>query len=94
MIPKKIFLTKGAGVHRDKLTSFERALRSAGIERCNLVCVSSILPPKCKMLSKEKGLQYLKPGQITFCVMARTETNEPNRLCSAAIGIAVPSDHS
>lgn len=91
-VPKKMFLTKGVGVHRDRLASFELALRSAGIEKCNLVYVSSIYPPQCKIISKSEGEKLLKPGQITFCVMARTETNEPNRLISSAIGLAIPSD--
>jgi len=87
-----MFLTKGVGMHRDKLASFELALRSAGIEKCNLVYVSSIFPPGCKVISKEEGLKELKPGQVAFCVMARNETSEPNRLISAAIGLAVPKD--
>ena len=90
MIPEKVFLTKGVGVHRDRLASFETALRNAGIEKCNLVTVSSILPPNCTVVSREKGLKTLKPGQITFCVLARNDTNEPNRMLSAAIGAAVP----
>ncbi len=94
MIPTKVFFTKGVGVHKDRLASFESALRMAGIEKCNLVNVSSIFPPNCQMVSKEEGLNYLRPGQITYCVMARNETNEPNRLISAAIGLAVPSDSS
>ncbi len=93
-IPKKIFLTKGVGVHKDELASFEVALRNAGIEKCNLVTVSSILPPNCEMISRKKGLTLLKPGQITFCVIARASTNEPNRLISAAVGIAIPKDNS
>lgn len=92
MVPTKIFLTKGVGVSKDKLSSFELALRSAGIETCNLVYVSSIMPPNCQMISKEDGMKELKPGQITHCVMARNTTNEPNRLISAAIGLAVPKD--
>ena len=92
MVPKKVFFTKGAGVSKDKLSSFELALRSAGIEKCNLVYVSSILPPNCEVISREQGIKLLEPGQITFCVMARSETNEPNRLVSAAIGLAVPAD--
>lgn len=92
MVPTKIFLTKGAGIHKDKLTSFELALRDAGIEKCNLVSVSSILPPNCKIVSKEQGVTFLKPGQITFCVFSRNETNEANRLISAAIGIAMPKE--
>lgn len=91
-LPTKIFLTKGVGVHKDKLASFELALRDAGIEKCNLVFVSSILPPNCKIISKEAGLSSLKPGQITFCVFSRNETNEPNRLVSAAIGVAMPKE--
>jgi arginine decarboxylase len=92
MIPTKVFFTKGVGVHKDKLASFELALRKAGIEKCNLVYVSSIFPPNCKQISTEEGLREIKPGQITFCVMARNETNEPNRLISAAIGNALPKD--
>ena len=92
MIPTKLFLTKGVGIHKDRLASFETALRNAGIEQCNLVAVSSILPPNCKIISKEEGLKFLKPGQITFSVITRNETNEPNRLVSAAIGIAVPKE--
>lgn len=79
-------------MHKDKLASFELALRDAGIEKCNLVAVSSILPPNCKIISRSEGLNYIKPGQITFCVISRGETNEPSRLVSASIGMAKPSD--
>jgi arginine decarboxylase len=89
-VPKEMFFVRGIGVHKDKLASFEAALRVAGIEKCNLVYVSSIFPPKCKIIPVAKGLKKIKPGQIVFCVMARNETNEPNRLTSAAIGLAVP----
>lgn len=90
LIPKKMFFVKGVGVHKDKLASFEAALRHAGIEKFNLVYVSSILPPKCKIVKKDRGLAELSPGQVVFCVMARNETNEPNRLVSASVGLAVP----
>ncbi|HLC50281.1 MAG TPA: arginine decarboxylase, pyruvoyl-dependent [Candidatus Nanoarchaeia archaeon] len=92
MVPSKIFLAKGIGIHKDKLSSFELALRDAGIEKFNLVTVSSILPPNCKIIPKDEGLTHLNPGEIVFCVMARLDTNEPNRLISSAIGIAVPKD--
>lgn len=86
-----MFLTRGVGVHKEKLASFEEALRGAGIAYCNLVTVSSILPPDCKIISRKRGEQLLNPGEITFCVMARSETNERNRLISASIGVAIPS---
>lgn len=90
--PTKIFFTKGVGRHKDYLQSFELALRMAGIEKCNLVSVSSIFPAGCKRLSKEEGVKMLEPGQITFCVMARNSTNEANRLIASSIGVALPSD--
>ncbi len=80
MIPKKMFFTKGVGRHKEKLESFELALRNAGIEKCNLVTVSSILPPECKIISKVKGLKELNPGQIVFAVMSKNASNEPRRL--------------
>jgi arginine decarboxylase len=94
MVPKKMFLTKGVGKDIDPLSSFERALKDAGIEKCNLVNVSSILPPNCEIIPKEKGVELLKPGQITFVVMSRNSSNEPNRLMSASIGVAIPADKS
>ncbi len=92
LLPKYMFLTKGIGVHRDKLQSFELALRDAGIERCNIVNVSSILPPKCKIISREEGEAKLVPGEITFCVLSKNQTNEPKRYITAAIGVAVPTE--
>ena len=94
MVPAKVFFTKGVGVNKDKLSSFELALRSAGIEKYNLVYVSSIFPPNCKIVPKKEGLKVLQPGEITFCVMARSETNESNRLISSAIGLALPHDRN
>jgi arginine decarboxylase len=91
-VPKKVFFTKGVGRHQEKLSSFELALRDAGVEKCNLVTVSSILPPRCKRVYRDDGIKMLNPGQVTFCVMARNETNEPNRLVVASIGAAMPAD--
>ena len=90
MVPKKVFFTKGVGVHKEKLASFELALRTAGLAYCNLV--SSIYPPGCKRLPKEEGLKLLRPGEIVFCVYDRESTNEPNRLVAASVGVAIPAD--
>jgi arginine decarboxylase len=93
-VPTKIFFTKGVGRHRDYLQSFELALRDAKIEKCNLVTVSSIFPAGCKRIPLDDGIKLLQPGQITFCVMARNSTNEPNRLVAASIGVATPNESS
>ncbi len=90
MIPNSAFITKGVGKHKEKLTSFEMALRNAGIEAFNLVKVSSIFPPNCKLISRTNGLKMLSPGQIVFVVMSENTTNEPNRLIAASAGLALP----
>lgn len=92
LVPKKVFLTKGIGYHKNKLAAFEEALRDAGIANQNLVMVSSIFPPHCKIISKRQGLKYMEPGSIRFCVMARSENNEHGRLAYSSIGIAIPKD--
>jgi arginine decarboxylase len=92
LIPKKVFFTKGVGKHVNRLQSFELALRKAGVEKCNLVRVSSILPPRCKIIPRSRGLTALAPGQITFVVLAEAVTNEPSRLVGAGIGLAQPAD--
>ena len=91
-VPKKVFFTKGVGKHKEKLQSFELALRKAGIEKCNLVSVSSIFPPNCKIVSKTQGVKEIQPGQIVFCVMSTNSTNEPNRMISTSVGLAVPAE--
>jgi arginine decarboxylase len=89
-VSKRIFLTKGVGRHREKLNSFEMALRDAGIAHFNIVRVSSIFPPGCRIIPKSQGLKYLRAGEVVFCVMSQSETNEAHRLIAASIGIAIP----
>jgi arginine decarboxylase len=94
LVPKRIFLTKGVGKHKERLTSFELALRDAGIAAQNLVRVSSIFPPHCKLISRKEGLKFLNPGEVVFAVVAENSTREPHRLVASSIGLAVPADRN
>jgi arginine decarboxylase len=94
ILPSKVFLTRGQGQHKEKLVSFELALREAGIAPFNLVRVSSIFPPHCKLITREAGLKLLKPGQILFVVLSENATDEARRVISASIGMAIPDDPS
>src|SRR5690348_5116126 len=94
MIAKRIFLTKGVGKHRERLTSFELALRDAGIAACNLVRVSSIFPPRCRLVPRTTGLRALSPGEVVFAVLSENSTREPHRLIAASIGLALPADRN
>ena len=91
-VPRKIFLTKGVGTHPEQLTSFEMSLRSAGIGPYNLVSVSSIYPVGCELIEREEGISEITPGQIVHAVMSRNSTNEPGRMITASIGVAIPKD--
>ena len=94
LVAKNLFLTKGKGVHEDRLTSFEYALRDAGIAGTNLVLISSIFPPNAKLISRKEGLKKISPGQILFTIYSKNQTNEPHRVCSASVGLAQPKDTS
>jgi arginine decarboxylase len=94
MVPKRLFLTKGVGKHKERLTSFELALRDAGIAAQNLVRVSSIFPPNCKLIPRSQGLKFLSPGEVVFAVVAETSTREAHRLIASSIGVAIPTDRN
>ncbi|MEM2084209.1 MAG: arginine decarboxylase, pyruvoyl-dependent, partial [Nitrososphaerota archaeon] len=94
MIPKKVFFTTGIGRDKEKLLSFEKALRKAGIEKFNLVPVSSILPPRCEIVTRKEGLKYLSAGEVVFCVLSVNSSDEPNKQIFASIGCAIPHDRN
>ncbi|MEW6062974.1 MAG: pyruvoyl-dependent arginine decarboxylase [Nanoarchaeota archaeon] len=93
-VPEKVFFTNGVGIDKDKLTSFELALRDAKIFSYNLIKVSSILPPKCKEISRDEGIKYFHEGEEVCCVLSENSTNENHRLIAASIGIANPLDEA
>ncbi|MCP3922666.1 MAG: arginine decarboxylase, pyruvoyl-dependent [Desulfobacterales bacterium] len=89
-VPRYIFFTKGTGVSKEKLSSFENALCDARISQFNLVKVSSIYPPKSEIIDIDKGLKILQPGQVVHCVLSRAESQEPGRRMVASVGLALP----
>jgi len=91
-VPKRVFFVRGTGYHISELGSFEQALRDAGIEKFNLVKVSSILPPNCLEIPKMDGLAQLKAGQIVHTVISKMSSNELNFFLCASIGVAIPKD--
>lgn len=88
----KLFLTEGVGYHREKLISFEMALRDARIAQFNLVRVSSIYPPGAQFISLEEGVDRLTPGEIVHCVLSENATNQADHLIAASVGVALPPD--
>src|SRR5258706_12853814 len=89
-----MFSPKGVGIHRRKLPSYELALRPAGIAADSVVRVPRIFPPKCRIISRAKGMKLLEPGQVTFVVMSEAATRQPHRLIAATVGVAIPRDRA
>lgn len=90
LVPRYAFLIQGTGTHVDRLQAFDRALLTAGPLAHNLVTVSSILPAGCKIINPEEGFKMLVPGQITFCVMARQDSNTIGETIGASVGLVIP----
>ena len=73
MIPKEFFITSGKAISPvSELNAFDLAIKKAGIGQCNLVSVSSILPPKCK----NRKWRKIPAGSITHAVIARMDGGE------------------
>lgn len=92
LVPRYAFLIKGTGRHADRLQAFDKALLHAGPLAHNLVTVSSILPADCKIINPEEGFKLLTPGQITFCVMAKQDSNKKGEIASASVGMICSKD--
>ena len=70
MIPKAFFVTEGKALSKvSRLNTFDLALKEAGIAQCNLVKVSSIIPPNCR----EIKLKEIPVGSITYTVISKVE---------------------
>ena len=68
MIPKEFFVTSGKATSPvSELNAFDLALKNAGIAQCNILSVSSVLPPGCK----EIKWKQMPIGSITHAVVAR-----------------------
>ncbi len=91
MIPQEAFFTWGVWRHKERLQSFEWALRQAGIAQYNLVRVSSIYPPNCKIISRSRGGAKLGAGEVVYAVLTDSSTNEKGRLIFSGVGLAVPA---
>jgi arginine decarboxylase len=82
LLPKQFFVTSGSGEdNNSELNAFDRALLKAKVTQCNIVSVSSILPPDAEEIQPV----YITPGTITFAVLARMDGLSGDRI-SAGIG--------
>ncbi|HEV7595982.1 MAG TPA: pyruvoyl-dependent arginine decarboxylase [Gemmatimonadaceae bacterium] len=89
-IPRRVFFTAGTGQHELERVAMQHAMREAGVSQCNLVKVSSILPPETEIIPRASGIRLLRPGNIVFAVIAQSQTNEPHQRITPAVAWANP----
>lgn len=75
----------GVGVDQYNIASFDKALIEAGVGNYNLVRVSSIIPPKAKLVNQ---INYPK-GSVLFTAYAQKSTRKDESIASA-IAAAIP----
>jgi arginine decarboxylase len=85
-----VFFTAGTGQHKLERVAVQHAMRRAGVSQCNLVKVSSILPPETQVITRAEGIRLLRPGNIVFAIIAQSQTNEPHQRITPAIAWANP----
>lgn len=83
----KIVVTSGFGQGKTKLSAFDAALKSAGVQNYNLIYLSSIIPPKAKVVKKSK---YSAPkgeyGHRLYVVRAEIRSDRTGRYIAAGLG--------
>lgn len=89
-VPTMVFFTHGVGTHETQRVAMQRAMEEAGVAECNMVKVSSVIPPNCRIISREHGRRLLRSGGIVHAVIAQGETNEPHQRVTAALCFAQP----
>jgi len=90
MVPKRIFFTKGVGKHRERLTSFELALR-AHVRRIKQLRVPGVVCLQAR--SRSTGLKYLTPAKSSCRSRRKTAPAKQHR-AGVQLGVAIPSDRN
>jgi len=95
-LPSKIILTSGVGTGTTKLNAFDDALLNTGIGNFNLSPVSSVIPPKAKIiyLSKNNSEKLLpKVGSIVPTIYSCSYGNKFGERITAALALGIPKDY-
>jgi arginine decarboxylase len=91
-MPTRVFFTSGTAVHTTQRGAMQRAMNDAGVGECNLVKTSSVIPPGCEIITRERGLRLLRAGNIVHAVIAQGQTSEPHQRVTPALCWAQPED--
>ncbi len=86
--PTHYFMVSGASDGFTALNAFDGALLSAGIGDTNIVKMSSIVPPRCQLISPVP----LPPGALIPTAYASITSDVPGQMISSAVAVALPEN--
>ena len=93
-VPRYVVLASGKAEGFTELTAFDKALLDAGIGNLNLVKVTSVLPPKAKVLKLGDCDIDLPLGSVIPTVYTRMIDATKGITISSALGVGIPKDDS
>ncbi|MEL6981038.1 MAG: pyruvoyl-dependent arginine decarboxylase [Actinomycetota bacterium] len=87
----EIVISRGQGTGGTTLSAFDAALAEAGIANLNLLCLSSVIPPRARV-RRGSGAEALAAfpdvdwGDRLYCVLAESRADQPGQEAWAGIG--------
>lgn len=92
MIAKECCISKGVGISKKGLPSFDKALLEAGVGNYNLVRLSSILPAHCKWIDVRDISQHITEGSLLPTAYSTITSDVEGDFLVSAIGVGIPAD--
>jgi arginine decarboxylase len=92
MLAKEYCISKGVGVSKGGLPSFDKALLDAGVGNYNLVRLSSILPAKCRMIDVKELPERLPEGSLLPTAYSTITSDVVGETIVSSIGFGISSD--
>ena len=83
--PTKFALVSGRAEGATKLNAFDHALLDAGVGNCNLLKVSSILPPGAAFVPEV----IIPPGSLLPIAYGAISLDSPGELIAAAVAVGL-----
>ena len=95
-IPYEYFITKGKGESNAgseglpyETGSYDAALNDAGIENCNVIEYTSVIPTKAKEIKREEGLKRIQWGEVLECIKAQAYGKRGTKISAAVMTTSI-----
>lgn len=95
-VPYEYFITKGKGESNAgseglpyETGSYDAALNNAGIENCNVIEYTSVIPTRAKEITREDGLKRIQWGEVLECIKAQANGKRGTKISAAVMTTSI-----